>query len=333
MTRTRPPPCSAPGQAGRLGPGRHVLAGHAQRRAGRARPGPRRSWCAPSTGGASSTPSARRTTRPRCGPNSRRPGCGTSSSSPGSTGHPRAPGWPGSSRTPSCGRRTSCSSTTCPPTSARRATTPPASRRPAPRSSSASSASPSWPGKDDRGLTRLHQYRVLERKLVDRRAADGSHEEFLRSCDIRVSVHEDTAGRARPAARAGLRTNQLNFTKRSARPGTSSPPCSPTPVWRPATSGSPTATATTGSAGSTPSTARPGVLVDFLFSCRVHEHGGRAVAVRAPRPARARLRRRHEGRLSLTPPSTGSPLDDGSGVRPSAGRTGPGRDRSAAGGS
>ena len=69
-------------------------------------------------------------------------------------------------------------------------------------------------GKDDADLTRLAQYRVLERKLVDRRSAAGSHEEFLRTCDIRVAVHEDTAPEADRLHELALRTNQLNFTKR-----------------------------------------------------------------------------------------------------------------------
>jgi len=73
---------------------------------------------------------------------------------------------------------------------------------------------PQLVGKDDRGLTRLAQYRVLERKVVDRRAAEGSHEEFLRSCGIRVALHEDAADQLDRLHELSLRTNQLNFTKR-----------------------------------------------------------------------------------------------------------------------
>ncbi len=73
---------------------------------------------------------------------------------------------------------------------------------------------PQLAGKDDHDLSRLRQYRVLERKLVDRRAAQGPHEEFLRSCAIRVTVHEDPAAEVDRLHELALRTNQLNFTKR-----------------------------------------------------------------------------------------------------------------------
>ncbi len=73
---------------------------------------------------------------------------------------------------------------------------------------------PQLAGKDDASLSRLRQYQVLERKVADRRTADGSNEEFLRSCGIRVAIHEDTAAEADRLHELALRTNQLNFTKR-----------------------------------------------------------------------------------------------------------------------
>ena len=73
---------------------------------------------------------------------------------------------------------------------------------------------PQLTGKDDTGLTRLTQYRVLERKLADREASDDSHEDFLRSCDIRVAVVEDPVDQLDRLHELVLRTNQLNFTKR-----------------------------------------------------------------------------------------------------------------------
>jgi len=69
-------------------------------------------------------------------------------------------------------------------------------------------------GKDDRELTRLQQYRVLERKLVDRVAASGSNEAFLRSCAIRIGVFTDAGSEADRLFELVNRTNQLNFTKR-----------------------------------------------------------------------------------------------------------------------
>ena len=73
---------------------------------------------------------------------------------------------------------------------------------------------PQLAGKDDRRLTRLEQYRVLERKVVDRTAVPGSNEGFLRSCDIRIGVFTDAQSEADRLFELVLRTNQLNFTKR-----------------------------------------------------------------------------------------------------------------------
>lgn len=75
-------------------------------------------------------------------------------------------------------------------------------------------------GKDDTDLTRLAQYRILERKLIDRAATEGdgeedsTNEDFLRSSDIHVVVHTDTASQHDRLHELSLRTNQLNFTKR-----------------------------------------------------------------------------------------------------------------------
>ena len=73
---------------------------------------------------------------------------------------------------------------------------------------------PQLAGKDDRRLTRLEQYRVLERKVVDRTAVPGSNEGFLRSCDVRIGVFTDAQSEADRLFELVLRTNQLNFTKR-----------------------------------------------------------------------------------------------------------------------
>jgi FkbH-like protein len=73
---------------------------------------------------------------------------------------------------------------------------------------------PELAGKDDPELSRLRQYQVLERKLSDRGSTDGSNDEFLRSCDIRMQIHEDAAAQTDRLHELTLRTNQLNFTKR-----------------------------------------------------------------------------------------------------------------------
>src|SRR5436190_11822032 len=72
---------------------------------------------------------------------------------------------------------------------------------------------PQCVGKEDTALTRLEQYRVLETKATDRAQSTVSNEDFLRSCDIRVQLHD--ADEEAPARLLELvnRSNQLNFTK------------------------------------------------------------------------------------------------------------------------
>src|SRR5271165_2233685 len=73
---------------------------------------------------------------------------------------------------------------------------------------------PELHGKDDRALTRLEQYRLLERKLADRALSDGGNESFLWSCDIRIGIFRDGADEAERLYELATRTHQLNFTKR-----------------------------------------------------------------------------------------------------------------------
>ena len=73
---------------------------------------------------------------------------------------------------------------------------------------------PELVGKDDRQLSRMHQYRLLEQKVIDRVGTPGSNEEFLRSCDIRIGVFTDAESEVDRLFELVNRTNQLNFTKR-----------------------------------------------------------------------------------------------------------------------
>lgn len=75
---------------------------------------------------------------------------------------------------------------------------------------------PRFKGKDDSSLSRLAQYKLLERRKQDevRASAGGSNEEFLRGCDIRVHIDYDVLGNLDRAVELVNRTNQLNFTKR-----------------------------------------------------------------------------------------------------------------------
>ena len=73
---------------------------------------------------------------------------------------------------------------------------------------------PLFKGKDDRALTRLQQYKLLDKRKADEIAAGGSNVEFLRSSDIRVEVEHDIEGHIDRVIELINRTNQLNFTKR-----------------------------------------------------------------------------------------------------------------------
>lgn len=75
-------------------------------------------------------------------------------------------------------------------------------------------ALPELTGKADSGRSRLEQYRVLERKVADRQAADVDNDAFLRSCDITVGVFYDTETERDRLYELVHRTHQLNFTKR-----------------------------------------------------------------------------------------------------------------------
>jgi FkbH-like protein len=131
---------------------------------------------------------------------------------------------------------------------------------------------PQLTGKDDRELTRLQQYRLLEQKLADRRTGPESNEDFLRSCDIRVGVHHDTAAEAYRLFELSERTNQLNFTKRRqareafdamiADPGYDTGYVRVTDRY-----------GDYGICGFYSVSRSDGALVDFLFSCRVLNMG------------------------------------------------------------
>ncbi len=73
---------------------------------------------------------------------------------------------------------------------------------------------PQAAGKDDSALTRLAQYRTLERKAADRAALEeGSNEDFLRSCEIRVAIAPVGPQDHERVRELVNRSNQLNFTK------------------------------------------------------------------------------------------------------------------------
>jgi FkbH-like protein len=73
--------------------------------------------------------------------------------------------------------------------------------------------SPLFTGKHDPTLTRLRQYKLLERRKADEKAAGRDNAAFLRTCGIRVTVEMDVEAHIDRAVELINRTNQLNFTK------------------------------------------------------------------------------------------------------------------------
>ena len=72
---------------------------------------------------------------------------------------------------------------------------------------------PRFRGKSDPDMSRLAQYKLLERKAQDRAKATDGVEDFLRSCDIRITIDYDIESNIERAVELINRTNQLNFTK------------------------------------------------------------------------------------------------------------------------
>ena len=73
---------------------------------------------------------------------------------------------------------------------------------------------PRFTGKDDKELTRLAQYKVLEKKEQDQAQYADSNTEFLRNSDIRISLHHDVLNNFARVHELINRTNQLNYTKK-----------------------------------------------------------------------------------------------------------------------
>lgn len=75
-------------------------------------------------------------------------------------------------------------------------------------------ASPLFKGKDDRSLSRLKQYKLLETKAAEKARSGGDNTAFLRTSDIRVVFDYDVMSNLDRVIELINRTNQLNFTKR-----------------------------------------------------------------------------------------------------------------------
>lgn len=74
-------------------------------------------------------------------------------------------------------------------------------------------AHPRFRGKDDAALSRLEQYRLLERRKREEQDAGGDPHAFLRGCGIKVRIEQDVVAQLDRAIELINRTNQLNFTK------------------------------------------------------------------------------------------------------------------------
>ncbi len=73
---------------------------------------------------------------------------------------------------------------------------------------------PRCKGKPDPALERLARYKVLEQKQAAQATAGGDNIEFLRSSQIRISLHYDVLEQFPRIHELVNRSNQLNFTKR-----------------------------------------------------------------------------------------------------------------------
>ena len=74
-------------------------------------------------------------------------------------------------------------------------------------------ADPRFKGKDDSELSRLKQYKLLEKRKTDEKSTKGSNDDFLRGCNIRVYIETDVEKYIDRAIELINRTNQLNYTK------------------------------------------------------------------------------------------------------------------------
>lgn len=72
---------------------------------------------------------------------------------------------------------------------------------------------PQLRGKDDKGHSRLQQYKVMEGKFTEQRDSGLSNEDFLRQSEIRIRIITDIDGQMDRVLELLNRTNQLNFTK------------------------------------------------------------------------------------------------------------------------
>src|SRR4051794_17079049 len=73
---------------------------------------------------------------------------------------------------------------------------------------------PQCAGKPDPEMTRLKQYRFLQRKVSERKTSALSNEEFLRTSNIRITIERDIEANFDRVVELINRTNQLNYTKR-----------------------------------------------------------------------------------------------------------------------
>ena len=73
---------------------------------------------------------------------------------------------------------------------------------------------PRLTGKPDAELSRLKQYKLLEKKNIEKSIAVGTNEDFLSSCDIKVYLDFQVDLHLDRAVELLQRTNQLNYTKR-----------------------------------------------------------------------------------------------------------------------
>ncbi|HEX7644811.1 MAG TPA: HAD-IIIC family phosphatase [Burkholderiaceae bacterium] len=79
---------------------------------------------------------------------------------------------------------------------------------------------PQCRGKEDSGLTRLAQYKMMEQRKRDASGSGTNEDDFLRHSGIKVFIDYDLEGNIDRCVEMINRTNQLNFTKKRLSPNT-----------------------------------------------------------------------------------------------------------------
>ncbi len=143
-------------------------------------------------------------------------------------------------------------------------------------------------GRPDLDLSRLKQYKMLEKKHADRVSAQCGNDEFLRGCRITVQLCHNCSAEIDRILELINRTNQLNYTKHWLTLSELEDLVHDA-AWKQALSGCRINTVITASAGSMQK--ENGKTRAFFVFLQNHEYGGGELAVQQTRSAEHRRSR------------------------------------------